>query len=427
MKPLTRLYKFLHWCVRKTFTFAYRRFECVGEEHIPTDAAVIFAPNHTNGLMDAMALLWLSRKYRQILFVARADIFRNKRVAKLLRSFRMLPIMRIRDGRENLSKNDEIMSQCVEALQEGIPFCIMPEGTHRAKRAQLPLVKGVFRIALMANERMQGVKNVYIVPVGINFGSFFRYRSSLLLKVGKPIDVTAFAKENAELSFSEQTTQLRAVLTEQLQTVHLAIPDDDDFDAIEECCFLDSDRNDSLDERLERSQQLLKKLEKAKVEQPETMHDFFAQVKAFARLRKRWHLYADALSYSASSLKLFGVALLLLLEVPYFFVSLLVVLPYLLISEMLVRWQSDNAMYNSIRYVLSLIFYPLSMLVATVVCFSLFKWWLALIFVMLLVPSYMFFYDYMRLVRLCYAALVLRFNRSFCEAMLRLKLFIQKL
>ena len=125
MKPLTTFYKFLHWCVRHTFPFAYRRFECEGMERIPENAAVIFAPNHTNGLMDALALVWLSQKYRQILFVARADIFRNRMMAKLLRSFRMLPIMRIRDGRENLSKNDEIMSQCVEALQEGIPFCII--------------------------------------------------------------------------------------------------------------------------------------------------------------------------------------------------------------------------------------------------------------------------------------------------------------
>lgn len=423
MQPRTTFYKFLHWCVRRTFRFAYRRFECEGIERIPTNDAVIFAPNHTNGLMDALALVWLSKKYRQILFVARADIFRNKRVAKLLRSFRMLPIMRIRDGRENLSKNNAIMSQCVEALQEGIPFCIMPEGTHRAKRSQLPLVKGIFRIALMANEQLQGVKNVYIVPVGINFGSFFRYRSSLLLKVGKPINVTAFAKENAELSFSEQTMQLRAVLTEQLQAVHLAIPEGDDFDAIEECCFLDSDRNDSLDERLERSQQLLKKIEKAKTEQPEIMRDFFAQVKAFARLRKRWHVYADALSYRASSLKLFGVALLLLLEIPYFFVSLLVMLPYLLISEFLVRWQSDNAMYNSIRYVLSLISYPISMIVAVAICFSSFKWWLALCLLVLLVPSYLFFYDYLRLVRLCYSSLVLRYNRELRDMLQRLKNF----
>lgn len=423
MQPRTTFYKFLHWCVRRTFRFAYRRFECEGIERIPTDDAVIFAPNHTNGLMDALALVWLSKKYRQILFVARADIFRNKRVAKLLRSFRMLPIMRIRDGRENLSKNNAIMSQCVEALQEGIPFCIMPEGTHRAKRSQLPLVKGIFRIALMANEQLQGAKNVCIVPVGINYGSFFRYRSSLLLKVGEPINVTEYVKSNAELTLTEQTVQLRTILTERLHAVHLTIPENDDFEVIEECCFLNSCRKDSQNERLERSQQLLKKIEKAKTEQPEIMRDFFAQVKAFARLRKRWHVYADALSYRASSLKLFGVALLLLLEVPYFFVSLLVMLPYLLISEFLVCWQSDNAMYNSIRYVLSLIFYPLSMVVASVVCFSLFKWWLALIFVVLLVPSYMFFYDYMRLVRLCYSSLVLRYNRELRDMLQRLKNF----
>ena len=234
--------------------------------------------------------------------------------------------------------------------------------------------------------------------------------------------ITLF-KRGGRAKCKSWTVQLRTILTERLHAVHLTIPENDDFEVIEECCFLNSCRKDSQNERLERSQQLLKKIEKAKTEQPEIMRDFFAQVKAFARLRKRWHVYADALSYRASSLKLFGVALLLLLEVPYFFVSLLVMLPYLLISEFLVCWQSDNAMYNSIRYVLSLIFYPLSMVVASVVCFSLFKWWLALIFVVLLVPSYMFFYDYMRLVRLCYSSLVLRYNRELRDMLQRLKNF----
>lgn len=427
MKPLTTFYKFLHWCVRHTFIFAYHRFESEGMERIPENAAVIFAPNHTNGLMDALALVWLSQKYRQILFVARADIFRNRIMAKLLRSFRMLPIMRIRDGRENLSKNDEIMSQCVEALQEGIPFCIMPEGTHRAKRAQLPLVKGIFRIALMANDRLQGERDVCIVPIGINLGSFFRYRSSMLLKVGEPINVTEYVKQHSELAFTEQTMELRSILTEKLQTLHLAIPESDKFEAIEECCFLTSQPGDTLNERLLRSQKLLKQIEHDRATNPEKTNEWLDQVIGFAHLRKRWHIYADALTYQASLGKLLAITLLLLLELPYFLFSLLAVSPFLVVSEALVHCQSDDAMYNSIRYVLSMIFYPLTILIGAAICFASLPWWVALVLVVLLLPSYLFFYDYLRLVRLCYSSWVLKHDRRLHEALRHLKLIIRNL
>ncbi len=411
MEKSTRLYRFLHFLVRRTFRFAYRRFECVGMEQIPSDGAVIFAPNHTNGLMDALALVWLARKYRKILFVARADIFRKPKIARLLRSFHMLPIMRIRDGYENLAKNDKIMEACVEALQSGAPFCIMPEGTHRAKRSQLPLVKGIFRIALLANERLQG-KKIYIVPVGINVGSFFRYRSSMLLKVGAPIDVTTYVQTHSELSMAEQLTDLRNDLTEKLAEVHLTIPDDENFKAVEECCFLNTDRRDSLDERLVRSQTLVQRISTCLREKPAETQAFLSEVADFATLRKKYHVYADAFPYVMSRTKSLFVAALLLLELPYFLVATLFAAPYLIVSEALVRWQTDDAMNNSIRYVASLIFYPLSLLVAGVALFVNFDWWIAVIAFVLLVPSYLFFYDYLRLVRLCYSSLMLSFVRK---------------
>ncbi len=411
MEKSTRLYRFLHFLVRRTFRFAYRRFECVGMEQIPSDGAVIFAPNHTNGLMDALALVWLSRKYRKILFVARADIFRKPKIARLLRSFHMLPIMRIRDGYENLAKNDKIMEACVEALQSDAPFCIMPEGTHRAKRSQLPLVKGIFRIALLANERLQG-KKIYIVPVGINVGSFFRYRSSMLLKVGAPIDVTTYVQTHSELSMAEQLTDLRNDLTEKLAEVHLTIPDDENFKAVEECCFLNTNRRDSLDERLVRSQTLVQRISTCLREKPAETQAFLSEVADFATLRKQYHVYADAFPYVMSRTKSLFVAALLLLELPYFLVATLFAAPYLIVSEALVRWQTDDAMNNSIRYVASLIFYPLSLLMAGVALFVNFDWWIAVIALILLVPSYLFFYDYLRLVRLCYSSLMLSFVRK---------------
>ena len=54
--------------------------------------------------MDPLAVMFSINK--QIVFLARADIFKNKIAAKFLHFLKILPVFRIRDGKENLNNND---------------------------------------------------------------------------------------------------------------------------------------------------------------------------------------------------------------------------------------------------------------------------------------------------------------------------------
>ena len=183
------LYAFLRHYVDFMLRMAYRRIKYVGLEKVPADGAVIYAPNHTNALMDALVILAMDRK--QKVFVARADIFRNPKVAKILRFLKIMPIMRIRDGMDEVRKNTEIIHKSVDVLMDKVPFCILPEGRHQAKHSLLPLSKGIFRIALEAEELKNGRLPLYIVTVGLAYGNFLRFRSSVLLQTGEPINVNA--------------------------------------------------------------------------------------------------------------------------------------------------------------------------------------------------------------------------------------------
>ena len=54
---------------------SYRKVEVRGKENIPTDGAVLIAPNHCNTLMDALVIL---RAFdNETVFGARADMFNN--------------------------------------------------------------------------------------------------------------------------------------------------------------------------------------------------------------------------------------------------------------------------------------------------------------------------------------------------------------
>ena len=67
-------YNLLRYYVDSTLKLSYRNIRYVGRERIPTDGAIIYAPNHTNALMDALVVLAMDRRPK--VFVARADIFK---------------------------------------------------------------------------------------------------------------------------------------------------------------------------------------------------------------------------------------------------------------------------------------------------------------------------------------------------------------
>ena len=170
---------------------SYNKAHVKGE--LPKDGAVIIAPNHTSTLMDAMVVL-RTRKEPTV-FGARADIFKKPAIAKFLRYIRIVPMARIRDGAQSVLRNLETFAEVDEVLAHGVPFCIFPEGRHRPMHSLLPIGKGVARIAFASAAKRQ----TYVVPTGIENGSFFRYRYPNTVTFGDPIDVNAFLKAHEGL------------------------------------------------------------------------------------------------------------------------------------------------------------------------------------------------------------------------------------
>ena len=306
-----RLYAFLRPYVDWMFRRSYRRFQYVGRENVPKDGAVIFAPNHTNALCDAMAVLGIDG--RRKVFVARADIFHDPKKAKILRWLKIMPISRERDGLDEVRHNDETMDQAVSTLHDGVPFCILPEGRHRPMHSLLPLSKDIFRIALRANDEFGAEKNVYIVPVGLEYGDYYHLWDSLTVNIGKPINVTAFAREHADLTRPQLIMSLREELTQRIKEQILWVPDDEHYE---------------------------ENIEKLQANPPAPFDRF-----KHHRL-PRWFL----------------IIMLVLLS-PLFLLSAVLTVP-LWAVWLLIRWKvKDPAFHNSVQYVWQLVFIPLNLFI----------------------------------------------------------------
>jgi len=171
--------------------FLYRRWfrtiEINGRENIPENTPVIFAPNHQNGFIDAMALLSSSPK--PVVFLARADLFKKKMLDKMLRALKVMPAYRSKDGIQNLKKNEDSFEQAVQVLLHKEFFCLMPEGGQDEVRTLRPLVKGMFRIAFATQDILKDSDTVKIVPVGIDYSDYDHSGGHLVVTFGQPIDI----------------------------------------------------------------------------------------------------------------------------------------------------------------------------------------------------------------------------------------------
>lgn len=207
----------------------YEEICLMNEHNIPEEGPVIFTPNHQNALMDALAIIYSTR--RQPVFMARADIFKQEKVKKILTFLKIIPVYRIRDGIESLSNNDDSFEMAFQVLKHNGAVGIMPEGNHGEQRKLRPLKKGVARLAIQAQELLGNEASIKIVPVGIEFSTYQGFRGNMVVNFGSPIEVKDFLAEYKE-NAARGLQSIRNRLTDALKSVMINIDSDEFYETI---------------------------------------------------------------------------------------------------------------------------------------------------------------------------------------------------
>ena len=380
------------------YRLAFSKMSITGRENIPTDGAVIFAPNHTNAFMDAFTVLEVSKG--PVVFVARADVFRNPVAAKIFHFLKIMPIMRMRDGRENLKKNDRIMQTAVEVLRAGVPFGIFCEGTHRMKHSILPLVKGIFRIALQADEVLNGEMPVYIVPIGIEYGNYTRYRSTISVQVGEAFDVSKFNAQNQDKTQPELMNLMRDELSSRISSLYHCIPDNEDYEAILDICYLKNSIQSPYNMML-KNRQTVDELLQLKITNPSQYEQLISKAKQFSTLRHKLNI-SDETLYNKSTYKNIIIKVLGLIVIfPYFLFSAIIDLPVSLFTWLLFHFViEDEAMKNSLRVAIIMLMYPLIFTILAIFFFTHLPLSFAIIALLLVLPSNIVVHEYTKTLRI---------------------------
>ena len=374
---------------------SYNKILHVGRENVPTDGAIILAPNHTNTLMDALVVL--ASDNRRKVFVARADIFRAPILAKIFAFFKIMPIMRQRDGFRAVKQNQEIIDKAVDVLKDKVPFCIFPEGTHQAKYSLLPISKGIFKIAFQAQEQITDMP-LYIVPVGIRYGDFFRFRSSVRLQFGEAINVGKYIAEHAEQTQAVQMNGLKQLLTERLESAIFYVPNDENYNAtIEICAALEAYEVEQLnkankgihclEQQLLANRSTLKRIEALKENDPDKAAKLFELANEAYRIRTAKGIDIASASVKKPLLSRMTRNIFSLLTLPYTVPASILASPVVFLSQFVCTKIKDPAFANSIKYVVNLVLWTLLVVVYGALAFTFLPWQWAILATLLVAPA----------------------------------------
>jgi len=404
IKTYSTFYHLLRFWVRFSYKYIfYRRTEVRGREKFDPNSPLVFAPNHQNALMDA--LVFVTTLKQQPFFLARADLFKSNFLIKVFTFMKMKPVYRIRDGYENLQKNQEVFEFTTRLLQSGGSLCLFPEGNHNAQRYFRPLKKGLARIAFEAENSTDFNLGLKIVPTGIDYSHYDNVRGRLTVSYGDPITITDL-KEVYRTDPQSALKELNNRIRKNIEPHMIEIPWMDIYDSVMELRQIYGARfrelrnlpGRTLFHKFDADKEMIRMIASLRETDPEGIADLNQKVQEYMGLMKkynfRYHIPARA-PYGIGKILLNSLWLALLF--PLHVYSMVNNYHLFRIPAMISRKFKDIQFRATAAYVISMaVMMPISYALFTLIVGLIFNtWWIWVAYLITLLPSGVFMLHYM--------------------------------
>jgi 1-acyl-sn-glycerol-3-phosphate acyltransferase len=372
-------YAFLKHYVNFSFRSYFKSLTVRGKENIPKDSPVIFAPNHQNALMDALAILYTTND--QPVFLARSDIFKKGLISKILTFLKILPIYRIRDGYGNLKLNDFIIKKIHDILSKNHYLVIFPEGNHGDKRMLRSLKKGISRIAFQSEEEYGYDLGIKIVPVGLEYSNYYNFREELFVNFGKPIDLSEFFDMYKESPSKAHLALLRE-LSKELKQFMIHIENKEYYETIDSLTNIYQTRMKewlklpSLKQphKYQADKKLIAVCEKTIDEEPERFKELDIKTKEYRKLLSENNLHTSKIGQKRNVTGRIVLNLITLIVASPVFLygwinNLLPYFPAYHFSQKM----KDPQFISTIKYGIGILTFPIFYLIQTLACHFIFE------------------------------------------------------
>lgn len=157
----------LKFFIRLALSIFCKEVHVKNKHLLDTKGPLFIIANHPNSFLDAIII---GAYYnRRVYFLARGDVFEKKLYRFLLNSLNMIPVYRLREGKEFLHLNDYAIRKSIELISEGGSVLIFIEGVCVNDHQLQPFKKGTARI-------LEGLHQINIFPTihiaGIAYNNF---------------------------------------------------------------------------------------------------------------------------------------------------------------------------------------------------------------------------------------------------------------
>lgn len=204
------IYRTLRFYFRLAMAVFFRSTEVEGREHVRPSGPLLLVSNHTNALVDPLAILVALD--RTISLTAKGTLARNPLLALLMKAAHVIPFHRSQDVGKGAdpSKNVDSMAECRRRLEVGAAICIFPEGESHSDPQLRPFKTGAARIALDFLHVGGDPGGLEIVPVGLYFHKKDRFRSRVWVGFGEPIRISEWVAAYPGADPAELTKEIQS-------------------------------------------------------------------------------------------------------------------------------------------------------------------------------------------------------------------------
>lgn len=190
---------------KKACQIFFKKITIIGDRSLIGNRPVILALNHPNSFLDA--IVTAVHVKGGIHSLTRGDAFKNKVMARLLKTYLMIPVFRISEGKENVEKNFETFDTAQQILADNKTILIFAEGLCENNWDFRPLKKGTARLAKEAWSN-PATANTVVIPLGLTYEHYSGAGKSLIMNFGEPIYANNFTENDFQSGFAVAFNQL---------------------------------------------------------------------------------------------------------------------------------------------------------------------------------------------------------------------------
>lgn len=393
------IYHFLKVIVKISFPVFYSKIVVSNKERAKFKNPCIIVSNHPSTMMDPLnAVAWVSS---EVYFLANASLFKTPFQNWFFNTFYCFPVERYQDTGGKPLQNEDSFKKSEAFLSGGGCLYIAPEGTSFVERHLRKMKTGTARIALNTERKNNFELGLTILPVGLNYSDATAFRSPIFVNFGEPIKVAAF-QEIWQSDAKEAVRQLTGRMGNALSELIIDTEKKEEDRFIQKLeIVLQNEFPLNLPVHFRRTKGLIENLRQWEKTNAETFFSFKEKMDYYFQKLNELEITDAVLKKRGASV---FQLLSLFLGFPLFSYGFATnFLPCYVPGQINRHFNDDESYDATFKYLAGLVAFPLFYGLQTSLFFWLFRsGWMALLFVLSLIPAGLFGEWYLKQTRLVF-------------------------